>query len=273
MLRTILIGLDDSQYSSAASDLAVTWARRLESSLVGVGIVGRHSARRRQLMPLGAGATADDQPEEVRGQVERNLAQLAARCRRAGVQFERLEEFDLSYEEIVRQASRYDLLVLGHAPHLPVSTDERREEALRTVLRNTQRPVVTVPEEIQPGAGVVMAYHGRLEADHALQAFRASGLDFGEPVWVVSMDVDLNWATQCATHAAKFLQSQGIKATPHPMKQPPSTARALLDEVHRRGARMLVMGAYGRSTLRDVLGSGVTDTVVAECPVPVFLCD
>jgi len=129
-----------------------------------------------------------------------------------------------------------------------------------------------VPEGPAPGRGVLVAYNGRRESDYALQVFRASGLDFGEDVHILSMDVDANWASRCAQHAAEYLQLHEIRARAWAVDQPQSIARAILDEVRRRNVRLLVMGAYGRSTLREMLLGSITDTVLQECLVPVFLC-
>jgi nucleotide-binding universal stress UspA family protein len=54
----------------------------------------------------------------------------------------------------------------------------------------------------------------------------------------------------------------------------------ILRESHRcdlvlfgqRNSRLLVMGAYGHSTMREFLLGSLTSTVLKESPLPVFLC-
>jgi nucleotide-binding universal stress UspA family protein len=41
--------------------------------------------------------------------------------------------------------------------------------------------------------------------------------------------------------------------------------------VHQVQASLLVMGAYGRSTLREFFAGSMTRTMLRESPVPLFL--
>jgi nucleotide-binding universal stress UspA family protein len=45
----------------------------------------------------------------------------------------------------------------------------------------------------------------------------------------------------------------------------------ILEKVRRRGAGLLVMGAYGQPVLREFFVGSVTRTALGECPVPLFL--
>ena len=46
---------------------------------------------------------------------------------------------------------------------------------------------------------------------------------------------------------------------------------ALMAEVERRKADLLVMGGYGHSRLRETLLGGVTYELLHECPVPLVI--
>jgi nucleotide-binding universal stress UspA family protein len=130
--------------------------------------------------------------------------------------------------------------------------------------------VVTVPGTRPAGRGVLVAYHGQREADLALQAFQASGLDFGEEVTVLSLDSNLEQAERWAQRAMEFLQLHHIQARPRPGCS--SVASTILECIEQQKPRLLVMGAYGRSTLRELLYASVTDAVIRSSPVPVLLC-
>jgi len=275
MLRSILLGLDGSTYSNAAVELGIRWAKRFDAVLTGMGIVDEPSLRRPEPVPLGAGHVKHMRNEELRETARRRVGEyldlFVDRCEAAGATYNLLE-VGMSYHEVLRQSQRFDLVLLGHQTHFEFGAEDRPDQTVRSVLRHTSRPVVAVPERLEGGQGVVIAYNGRREADLALQAFRNSGLDFGETVHVLSMDPDASWASRCARHAAEYLQQQGIVAAAQPMKQSYSAGRAIVEQARRKNARLIVMGAYGRSTLREFLFGSVTDTVIAESPVPIFLC-
>ena len=52
MLRTILVGVEPSEYSSAAVDLGIRWAQEYDAMLVGIGVVDQPGICRADVMPV-----------------------------------------------------------------------------------------------------------------------------------------------------------------------------------------------------------------------------
>lgn len=277
MLRSILVGLDGSTCSRSAVDLGILWAQKLDALLIGLGIVDEPSIRRPEPVPIGGGAFRLEQEasqlEEVRRRVDSYLDHFIHRCASAGVMHQPLKEAGVPHDEILRESQRHDLLLLGRQTYFQFGVEDYSDQTLRLVLRNApSRPVVSVPEQSMTGRGVLVAYNGSREADLALQAFCRSGLDFAEEVHLLSMDTDLNRASRHAQHAAEYLQLHEIHTRVWPMTPPRSIAQTILDQIEQRQVRLLVMGAYGRSMMREILFGSITDTVLDECPVPAFMC-
>jgi nucleotide-binding universal stress UspA family protein len=57
----------------------------------------------------------------------------------------------------------------------------------------------------------------------------------------------------------------------HVLATSASPAHVLLEQVHQGDASLLVVGAYGRSTLWEFLGHSVTRILLQESPVPLLL--
>ena len=55
-MRSVLVGIDDSDYSRAAVDLGLKWAREQNLMLVGLGIVDLKDLAPSEAVPLGASA-------------------------------------------------------------------------------------------------------------------------------------------------------------------------------------------------------------------------
>ncbi len=277
MLTSILIGLDGSAYSDVAVEVGIQWATKFNAMLVGLGIVDEPTICKREPVPLGGAAYKRERDEQLlaegRRKVEEFLDRFGARCAEAGVAYKEVEDVGSPYEEILRESHQYDLVLLGHETHFHFETSDRADETLWQVVRHESRPVVVAPAKIHAGAAVVVAYNGSPPADRALQAFQASGLDFGEDVTVVSVDHDGDKATSEAGRAVEFLTRHGIRAVPCVREPAGSAALTILDEVRQRNARLLVMGACGHSALREALLGSVTKRVLRDSPVPVFLCD
>ena len=276
MLTSILIGLDGSPSCGAAVELGIQWAKRFNALLVGLGIVDEGTIRTPEAEPIGGGYYKRDRDDklvkEARRAIKQLLERFAARCEETHVSFKLLQDTGLPYEEILRESERYDLVVFGHETHFRFGTVDRPDETLWNVLKRGPRPVVITPPKLEPGSSVVVAYNGSPQADRALQAFQSSGLDLDEQVCVVSADDDREEATRQAERAAEFLRPHQIKAVTHALRPVDSVSQSILEEVRQRNARLLVMGAYGHSTVREFLLGSITKAVLKESPVPVFLC-
>jgi nucleotide-binding universal stress UspA family protein len=96
------------------------------------------------------------------------------------------------------------------------------------------------------------------------------GLEGSQEVHVVCVDPDQEHADRCVERAVAFLHSHHIVAQAHARATAAAPAQVLLEYVHQVQASLLVMGAYGRSTLREFFGGSVTRTMLRESPVPLF---
>jgi nucleotide-binding universal stress UspA family protein len=149
MVRSVLVGLDGSAYSDSAVALGIDWARRFDALVVGLGIVDKPSIFQPEMVPLGADAYKQPADEarlaRATRQVEQFLEKFSLRCAEAGVSSKVLEDVGNPYEQILREAQRYDVILLGKQTYFHFATQEGPCETLKSVLKNTPRPVVTVP--------------------------------------------------------------------------------------------------------------------------------
>jgi nucleotide-binding universal stress UspA family protein len=275
MLKSILIGLDGSAYSTAAVELGIRWARRFDAFLVGLGVIDEPTIRGPEPVPLGGvyykHHRDDVRMHEAQVKVEQFLERFALRCAEAGVPSKLLEDVGPPWEQILVEAQRYDLILLGQQTYFHFETQQSPCETLHKVLKNSPRPVVTAPEKLGGGSAILVAYDGSLQAARALQAFQASGLHEGQDVHVVSVAEDHTEAARHADRAVEFLRFHDIKAVAHPLASLARPAEVILEQVRQRDAGLLVMGAYGQPTLREFFLGSVTKTMLKETTIPLFL--
>jgi nucleotide-binding universal stress UspA family protein len=274
MLRTILVGLDGSEHSAGALKLAMEWAKRLDALLVGMGCVdepgihgpGEHLMGEVYFDRLNMALLA-----ETRTRIEATLSQAALRCAEAGVAFKPLEDTGTPYVQILQEAQRYDLIVLGRQTHFRFGWDEEPDVTLSKVLADSPRPVVAVPDDPGDGKSVVVAYDGSLQAARALSSFETSGLGQGRKIHVASIAESTKDAARRADRAVDFLKSHGLDAVPYPIESGHPPAEVLLETIRRCDPGLLVMGAYGQPVLREFFLGSTTRTMLERCPVPMFL--
>jgi nucleotide-binding universal stress UspA family protein len=273
MLKSLLVGLDGSPYSETAVEMGLRWAQRFDALLVGLGIIEEPAAAVPEPVPFGPGeykAYRDAVLADARRKAERFLEQFALRCAGAKVACKLLEDVGMPWEQIVREAERYDLVLLGKRTYFHFEQETEVDDTLTRVVKHSPRPVVTAPEVLS-GKGVLVAYDGSLAAARALQSFQALGLDESEEVHVVSVAPSYGEAARCADRAAEFLRLHEVNARAVPVASDAHPAEVIMDQVRQLSPRLLVMGAYGRPAWREFLFGSVTQALLKRSPVPVFL--
>src|SRR5690606_30293497 len=148
---------------------------------------------------------------------------------------------------------------------------EQPDETLTEVIKNSPRPVVTVPSSLPSGDSVVIAYDGSLQAARALYTFWSSGVGGERKLHVVSVASERAEAAKVAQVASQFLHSHKLEATNHPIVSRESVGDIILEKLTELKAEMLVMGAYGQPRLREFFLGSVTRHVMMNSPVPMFL--
>jgi nucleotide-binding universal stress UspA family protein len=275
MLKTLMVGLDGSDDAVPALDLGLRWARAHDALLVGCGVVDVPGIELSEATVYAEGygfAGPIDQGlvAEATGRVESTLERFARLCRAEGVRCEAIEEAGTPCEELLAEAQRFDLLLLGRRTHFAFGWPRRGDATLKRALRESARPVVVVPD-VGPGddAPVVVAFDGEAPSARALAAFEATGLGRGRALHVATAGRDREAAEALADRAVDFLRHHDLDARPRAVADGGPPAEFVLREARRLDAGLIVMGACGRSPLRELFGS-TTRAVLERSQVPVF---
>jgi nucleotide-binding universal stress UspA family protein len=307
MLSSILVGLDGSDYSHSAIEVGIYLARKTGALLVGLGVVDEPTIRDAEPrfiaggVPYAEPVLYRERIASARREVELFLSQFSLRCAEADVACKVLEDVGLPYEQIEQQAERYDLILMGQQTRFHFETQEGYDDTVRRLLKNSPRPVITVPERLNlkpddPDHTVLVAYDGSLQAARALQAFQNCGLAGVLPTIVVSVSPEPFEAARVAERAIDYLRSHDIKAEACPITTHQATAAVLLEAAAEHKSVLIVIGGYGQSIvresfmlnwpaifwpswlwgyglsiLREFFKGSVTRTLLAESPVPLFL--
>jgi nucleotide-binding universal stress UspA family protein len=258
----MLVALDGSPYSEAASALARDWAIRFDARVLGLGILDEPSIDRAEPVPMGAYAFKTHRDEvrlaDAHRRVLKFLAEFQARCAAQGVTATVLEDVGDPIDRILRD-------------HFQFETQDRPDATLAGVIRGCARPVVVVPRDLPERRGVMVAYGGGRESARTLQLFQLLGLSDGEPIDVVTIRPDPEEAAAVASLASDFLTAHGAPHRVHAIASQAAPADVLLEELRGRAPRLLVMGAHGHHPVRGLFAGSVTRGVLTACSVPVFL--
>jgi len=271
----IMVAIHNGSPSGASMALAAGWARRLGGTIAGLGVVDESNWAPAPV--LSGGVPAVHQPVDVQlaraaEYVKHSLKQLEEHCKRVGVEYHETYEVGMVGEEIVTEAQRHDVILLGRGSTPDPGLGVPAQSVLESVLRHSPRPVVVVADRVEDGRGILVAYDGSLQAARALQALVASGLCTLGDITILSLDEEsAEKADEHARCAAEYLAIHGIAAECRSQITDKSVQEVIVEEAQRQGVEMLVMGAYGRSRLAEFFLGSVTSHVIDTSPLPVFL--
>ncbi|MEL6877229.1 MAG: universal stress protein [Pseudomonadota bacterium] len=216
-------------------------------------------------------------------------AQIMPEMRKAGEELQqnwekRLEAEDVAWDwistegpadtRIISTVNTYDLLVLGACD--PFAPQNHYSTLAADMAVNSQAPVLVVPNE-QKGFDctkpAVIAWNGSAEASRAL---RAAGplLQRAQSVHLISIDEDRSDRAHDLppTSGAEYLSRHGIESEIVEVRKGDfDTAECIANAALERKGGLVVMGAYGRSRLRENLLGGVTRDMITNPELPLLM--
>ena len=163
------------------------------------------------------------------------------------------------------RGSRADLIVAAQ----PLEEDRASRLLFRAALFGTGRPVLMVPARVSGPIGRTVAIAWRDEKQAARAVIPAlRWLSGSAKVHVLAGVHDPGQELPLP----RIFTEHGIEAALHclPLKPGPF-GRTLLSKTHDLGADLLVMGAYARSPLREMVLGGVTKYMVDHADLPVLM--
>ena len=156
------------------------------------------------------------------------------------------------------------------------TTKERMPWLQREILQKTATPMMVVPSGGVDGfkaKKISIAWNGSLQTVRAIRDSMDLLTQAVEVRLVCVGGESKNHPGQISgSDAATWLSHHGVQVTldEHPEKRL-TTGIAIVNAIESSGADLLIMGGYGHSPLYDVVVGGVTDDVLANAEIPVFV--
>ncbi len=275
-LKDILVHLDRSRHCRARAEAAAALAARHQARLTGLFVRTTPHVPQFVMSQLGPEVTQAQRQfaDQAAGEARQGFDEVA---RSAGVMAEFRDPEGELLDTLVLHARYSDLVVIGqYDRHDDDMADER--EAADHVIMDSGRPVLVVPHAgAFPviGEKVLVSWNASREATRAVNdalpilraAREVSVLSINPRRNGVNGHGDVPGADICA-HLARH----GVKATAeHVVSHDMDVGNALLSRASDEGADLIVMGAYGRSRLRELVLGGATWHVLHHMTVPVLM--
>lgn len=220
--------------------------------------------------PLGAAFTQQDLVADVRAREAALREKIEARLAQEDVRW----DWAAADGDVVRLLAAWsavsDVVVVSQAAP---SKDLMRPQAVASdLVFEAQCPVLVVPDAMEAldlKGPVVVGWNASPEAARAIR-LSIPLLKDASAVHIVTIGEDDADMPQMA--ASTYLSRHGVSSDLHSVPSGNGKPQeVLLKFAHEVGARMVVMGAFGRSRLRETLLGGVTKALLGHSDVALLM--
>lgn len=272
-IRDVLVHMDASDASAVRLASAIALAKAHGAQVSGLFIRSLPNVPQWMVAPLGPDVV-EVQAEFARQASAKAEVTFKNAITEAGIEADwRSAEGDEA--GILIEAGRLsDLVVMGRTGVEKRLDLEKR--FIAHVILEVARPVLVVPaaqSNQAVGKNILIAWDGSREAVRAVNDAMPL-LNSAEKVSVVAVGgTSSDEEGKCALPSiCAYLKRHGVEVCECEVKADDRKAGpVLLKEVETFGADMIVMGAYGRSRLRDIVLGGTTRHLLRHAKVPLLM--
>lgn len=278
MLRSLLLALDGIADHEAALASALDLARATGAGLhIRLGL-DRARLEAPEAVPLGGEAfrrhAVETRAARLGARLDALAAEIDAALRARGLEGHPARVEGDVVAELALEAEAHDLVLLSHALRrrgAEDSVDAPFALAPAAFVPSCPRPVLLV-DAVPLGPGpAVAAYDGSLGSARALHAALLLGLLADRRVHVVTVAASREAAMAHAERAALLLARHGLSAEAHALAGQGGYADEILAQIEALDPALVVMGAFGRRSWRELLFGTVTDALLERVSPPLFL--
>lgn len=172
---------------------------------------------------------------------------------------------------LLNEVTFSDITVVSETPYGTVD-DDLAATLPEHIALSSNGPVAVVPtgKSVPTRIGkVLVAWKPSREAGHAVR-FALPFLTTADEVEVLTIEEGDKKIVDSGARLTAYLASHGVKVT-HKNVPEGNASEVIADEAKRLGADLLVMGAYSRSRLAQMILGGVTSSVLVNPPVPLII--
>jgi nucleotide-binding universal stress UspA family protein len=257
-MRSILVHADRGQSTPSRLETGMALARAHGGHVT--VLIDTPVARYIAMDPLGGSYVATDALNQAIAEDDAKAAAIEAQ----------LTGQDVPFDVIRSEAEAVDALAAA-ARLADVVVTSRSSGIAGDLAMSTHTPVLVLPDDSDlrlPLERACVAWDGGDEAALALRSAVPLLASCGE---VHVLTVKEKPGGFPATGAMDYLARHGVKAELVEILRTGSTADSLSAAVAQRRAQLLVMGAYGKSRMREYIFGGVTHHFLEEAPGPALL--
>ncbi len=207
----------------------------------------------------------DSQKAEVISSFEKGV-------KHAKIRYQIYNNFKITFHELIKQTTYADLLILSYEVFFNHVTQKKDTSLLYQILKGSRCPVMIVPENIQPIKNIVLTYDGKESSVFAIRAF-SNLFDFAvkDKITTIltvspSADEEISNEKLLMELVKEHFRNVGLQ-----LLNGYSTSKEILNFAENVEDPLVIMGAYGRSTISNLIIPSVARRIIENQRIPLLI--
>jgi nucleotide-binding universal stress UspA family protein len=284
-MKVILLPVSDRPESQVATNIAVELGQRLDANITGCHL-RPHRELSKDYKPSGLplfGSANREWLEQLDSKSTKSSAHVAHKMftdtvEQGGYELVRKPALNASriaiWQELVGSPDRLMSIIGPLADLVVVSRPKANGDVARmfmlAALLNSGRPVLVLPQAqtSAPGKNIAIAWNQSPEAARTVIAC-VPLLQTAENVTIIACGSEGRLGPK-SSQLKDYLRNYGVNAKAV-VKRKCHEEEGLMDIYRETRSDLLIMGAYSRSRLREVVFGGVTEFMLTKAKIPVIM--
>lgn len=276
MFKSILVPVDGSNFGAAQTAHAIQIAKTYNGKITFLFVVDIKIVEGpllRDMTFLSEAVTSFEYHDEVKNSLEEKgkaaLEKVRAMCAEAGVACEVRIVPGVVANTIAEQGRLADVIVMGKRGENASFGGAFLGNIFETTARISNKPILACDDAARNVGKLLFAYDGSASANKALQMVADIATNAKMEVAVINVYEDETEGRAIIAEAMTYLGDYGLKAVE--VLKPGDVVPTIIATAEELGSDMIVMGAYGHSTIHQMLLGSMTTLLIRAAKVPVLL--
>lgn len=277
MIKSILVGLDGSDYGETALTYGLSLAKQFQADVHGLHVVDIVQVESPLLHDL-AGATGAIPFFNLTTKMRENLelwgqqvlSQFGQVCTSENVPYVKRLVTGVVPTEIIRQATDVDLIILGRGGLHTELSKSILGSVVETVVRRTTKPTMIAPQRYRQIRKPLVAIDGSQMAVPALRIAAAFASTLNLPLQVVHCAASSEKSERPLQQTRDLMKAEGIPGSVDLCIGNPHDD--LLRFMHEQDHDALFIGAFGHHRVVEWVIGSTTQYLLRTCSGPLILC-
>ncbi len=200
------------------------------------------------------------------------ISNFEKKFREAEIRYQIYNDFALTAHELIKQTTYADLLVISYEIFFNHVTRKPDTSLLYHILKKSRCPVLVIPEGIRQIKNIILTYDGKESSVFAIRAFSNLFASSVKDRIVTTLTVTPGADEEIKNE--KFLMElvkQHFNNVGMQLLTGTNISQEILNFADKNDNPLVIMGAYGRSTISNLIIPSVARGIIEKKRIPLFI--